>query len=171
MKNGFSPLLDLRLNPTVNGGGLHGSHVPFATRCQAAIFPMAGSFGIGSGDGHLHGAGFYRQGHALLGTHLQTANNRFPDIVPGLLAAASLAYATRDRRTFGDPHAILVALQSDDKLHGEHLPPSAPLVLGLLGLLSLHSVLNDLVEIVAKRGCEGLPCVADFLDDWIVHGI
>lgn len=73
-----------------------------------------------SGNGELDGP--YGERRALLGAHLEAADDRFVDVGDRFLLAPTLTHAARDRGAFGDHHPGLVALER----HGQpHVHPVA----------------------------------------------
>src|SRR5207249_9517073 len=61
------------------------------------------------------------QGHAALSAHFEAKRYRFFDVSECFLACFTLTDAAGNRRTFGNPHSVLVAIQHCGEFHQVNL--------------------------------------------------
>ena len=77
---------------------------------------MTGNCGIPL-HGHFHLMSFGGERKAALGADFKTESNGFLDIGQRFLASMPLAYASRNRRTFDNPHPVFVSIQNSGEFH------------------------------------------------------
>ena len=71
----------------------------------------------GSGDGDFYETGFHGEWHPQLCANFQTAENGLVDVYRRLVFSFALTDATGNGWAFGDPDAVLIAVQYDEDFH------------------------------------------------------